>query len=263
MPHPIHDFVFIAPLGRQVEVVVGTDQQIQAAGISRISMENLAGLIAIEHAESGQFFLGAIGFFVVIGGLAGGDVFGAGGHTEVIVEITAFGRHPVEFPAHAPPERLEFSERCMGHRHHRDVMVRQVLVGPVDVVGQERATGTAFIPAFGEHEMVNDQLAAAIEQVGEFQFAIGSLEVVVLVDFHPGQGAPFCAEFVPLLGESLFVSQVLFARGEPFFPRHNGVVLNVHGVFSCRGLGRWPTQPSRLTGPPFDIPPVGRRKRCV
>ncbi|MCY1452879.1 hypothetical protein D9M71_698360 [compost metagenome] len=68
-------------------------------------------------------------------------------------------------------------------------MVRQMLVGPVDVVGQERATGAAFVPAVGEHEVVNDQLAAATEQVGEFQFSVESLEVVVLVDFYPGQGA--------------------------------------------------------------------------
>lgn len=33
MPHPIHDLLFITALGREVEVVVGADQQIQASGI--------------------------------------------------------------------------------------------------------------------------------------------------------------------------------------------------------------------------------------
>ncbi|MNO83028.1 hypothetical protein D3C76_743180 [compost metagenome] len=196
-------------------------------------MENLAGLIAIKHAETGKFFFAAIGFFVVVGGLAGGDVFGASRHTEVIIEIAAFGRHPVEFPAHAPFERLELGERCMGHRHHRDVVVRQVLVGAVDVVGQERATRAALIPAFSEHEMVNDQLAAATKQVGEFQFAVGTLEVVVLVDFYPGQGAAFGAESVAFPGEGLFVGQMLLAGGEPVFPGHDRVILNVHRAFSC------------------------------
>ncbi|MCY1429694.1 hypothetical protein D9M71_456210 [compost metagenome] len=200
-------------------------------------MENFAGVIAIKHAETGEFLLGAVGFFVVVCSLSGGDVFGSGGDAKVVVEIAAFGRHPVELPAHAPFERLEFGERCVGNRYHGHVMVGQVLVGAVDVIAQVRATGAALIPALGEHEVVDDQLAAPPEQVRQFQFAVGSLEVVVLVDFHPGQGTAFGAESVPFPGEGFFVGQVLFAGGDPFFPRYDGMVLNVHVVFSCVGRG--------------------------
>lgn len=99
----------------------------------------------------------------------------------------------------------------MGNRHHRDVVVSQVQVGAVDVVGQERTTGAARVPAFGEHEVIDDQLAVVAEQVDQFQIAVWALEAVVLVDLHPGQGAAFGAEFVAFFGEGFFVGQVLLA----------------------------------------------------
>ena len=89
-PHPFHDFLFIAALRREVEVVVSPDQHIQASGISGISVENLARFIAIKHAEAGEFFFGAVGFFVVVGGFTGGDVFCSGRDAEVVIEIAAF-----------------------------------------------------------------------------------------------------------------------------------------------------------------------------
>lgn len=85
--------------------------------------------------------------------------------------------------------------------------------------------------------MVDDQLAAAAEQVGQAQFAVGALEAVGFVDFYPGQRAAFGAEFVPFVGEGFFVGQVLATGGEPFFPRDDWMVLYVHGDFSC-GQGR-------------------------
>jgi hypothetical protein len=66
---------------------------------------------------------------------------------------------------------------------------------------------------------------------------MGALEAIVLVDFHPGQGTAFGAEFVSFPGEGFFVGQVLAAHGEPFFPGHYGMILNLHGDFSCGVLG--------------------------
>ncbi len=91
----------------------------------------------------------------------------------------------------------------------------------------------SLLPAFGEHEVVDDQLAAAAEQVGQAQFAVGALEAVGFFDFYPGQGAAFGAEFVSFAGEGFFVGQVLAAGGEPFFPRDDWMILYVHGDFSC------------------------------
>ncbi|MNP47369.1 hypothetical protein D3C76_1414190 [compost metagenome] len=86
-------------------------------------------------------------------------------------------------------------------------MVGQVQVGAVEVVGQERAAGAAFLPAFAEHEVVDQQLAAAGEQVAEVQAALGAFEAVVLFDPYPGQGAAGFAQFIALVGQGLFMQQ--------------------------------------------------------
>ena len=236
MPHPVHDFVFVAALGRQVEVVVGADQDVEAAGVRGVGVEDVAGFVAIEDAQAGEFAFGGVGLFVVVGGFSSGCIFGFEANAEVVVEVAAFRRDPVEGPAHAALEGLEFGEGRAGDGDHGHVVVGQVLVGAVDVVGEEGAALAAFGPAGAEHEVVDDQLAAAAEQVGQAQFAVGALEAVGFVDFYPGQGAAFGAEFVPFAGEGFFVGQVLATGGEPFFPRDDWMILYVHGDFSCRQL---------------------------
>ena len=53
------------------------------------------------------------------------------------------------------------------------------------MVGHERTTRAALLPIRPEHEVVNDQLAASVEKVGERFFAGGRVKDVVLLDFHP------------------------------------------------------------------------------
>ena len=90
MAHPVHDFVFIAALGRQVEVVVGADQDVEAAGVGGVGVEDVAGFVAIEDAQAGEFAFGGVGFFVVVGGFSSGGVFGFEADAEVVVEVAAF-----------------------------------------------------------------------------------------------------------------------------------------------------------------------------
>ncbi|MNG27378.1 hypothetical protein D3C84_1124900 [compost metagenome] len=54
-------------------------------------MEDVAGFVAIEDAQAGEFAFGAVGFFVVVGGFSGGGVFGFEADAEVVVEVAAFG----------------------------------------------------------------------------------------------------------------------------------------------------------------------------
>jgi len=81
--------------------------------------------------------------------------------------------------------------------------------------------------------VVNDQLAVLAEQVGQLQFAVWAVKLVVLVDFDLGQRAALGAEAVAFFGEGLFVGQMLFARSEPFFSRYDRMILDVHDDFSC------------------------------
>ncbi len=72
-------------------------------------------------------------------------------------------------PVHAFFEGGDFGERGTRNGHEGDVVVREVEVGAVYGIGDEGAGGAALGPArFGaEHEMVDDELAAAVEQIGE------------------------------------------------------------------------------------------------
>src|SRR5262249_43799058 len=100
-----------------------------------------------------------------------------------------------------------------------------------DMIGQERATRATFYPSRAEHEMIDDQLAASVEEVGERFLAVRPLEDVLLVDLDPGQFAPLGAHPVAHPGKLFLVGQVEFARLEPFFSRYDFVVL--HRCLDC------------------------------
>ena len=107
----------------------------------------------------------------------------------------------MEAPAHAFLKCL----RCAasGAREttaKRHVAMRQVNPRGIEVVGQERAALASFFPAGSEHEMINDQLAAAGEKIGERLRTVRAFEDVVLLDAFPRQFAPLPAQFVPLAG---------------------------------------------------------------
>lgn len=43
----------------------------------------------------------------------------------------------------------------MGHRHQRYIVMGQVLVGTIEMIGQERAPLATFRPACTEHEVID------------------------------------------------------------------------------------------------------------
>jgi hypothetical protein len=53
------------------------------------------------------------------------------------------------------------------------------------VVGHKGATLAALLPAGGQHELLHDELRAAIEQLGKRFAAIWSLKNVILFDPEP------------------------------------------------------------------------------
>ncbi|HEX5400735.1 MAG TPA: hypothetical protein VFX16_00380 [Pseudonocardiaceae bacterium] len=69
--------------------------------------------------------------------------------------------------------------------------------------------------------MVDDQLPAAVEQVGQAELAARSLERVVLFDPHDGQPAPVGVRLVHGPGELLLLGQVRFPGDEPVFAGHD------------------------------------------
>lgn len=102
-------------------------------------MEDLALFVAIEHAQAGQFFLVAVDGRVVVAGRGSAPLLVAEADAEVLVEIFASAGDPVELPSHALAKSLELFVGRMGHRHQRYIVMGQVLVGTIEMIGQERA----------------------------------------------------------------------------------------------------------------------------
>ena len=65
--------------------------------------------------------------------------------------------------------------------------MREMRDHAVGVVGHVGAARAALLPARREHEVLHDELAAAVEQIGERLPAVGPIEDVRLVDADPGQ----------------------------------------------------------------------------
>ena len=66
-----------------------------------------------------------------------------------------------------------------------------------------------------EHEMLDDQLDAAVEKIGERLLAVRPVEDILLLDLDPRQLAPSGAELVAQPGEFLLLDEQCLARGKP------------------------------------------------
>ena len=96
-------------------------------------------------------------------------------------------------PAHALLELLNLRKRRPRHHDEGDVAFRQMDDRAVEVIGKQRAALAAFFPVGTEHEMVDDQLAFAAEQVGQSLFAVWAVEHIIFLDLFPGQLATLAA----------------------------------------------------------------------
>src|SRR6266516_6038044 len=108
---------------------------------------------------------------------------------------------------------------------------RQVAKG-VHIPGAARA---AILPLRGEHEMVYDELATAVEQVDQALLSFRAVEDIVLLDPHHRQPPPLGGHAVAVLGKLLLVLQMLDTCCKPFVARHNRwmrYVILCHGAFS-------------------------------
>src|SRR5690242_14692933 len=93
---------------------------------------------------------------------------------------------------------------------------------PRKVVDDIRAGGAALVLPIGrepEHEMVDDELALLVEQIGERATSVRSLEHVFLLDRHHGQFATLGAQCVALTGQLLFLDEQPLAGGGPLVTR--------------------------------------------
>src|SRR6185295_7025518 len=84
------------------------------------------------------------------------------------------------------------------------------------------------------HEMLDEELATAVEQLGQSHLSVAPVEDVFLLDPDPGQGSAVGAQLIPQSRQLLFLCEQLLSRLEPLVSRHDSVRL--HGALSFHRL---------------------------
>jgi hypothetical protein len=103
----------------------------------------------------------------------------------------------------------------------------------VDGVGVRRADRAAGLVARAEHEVVDEELGATVEELRQSPRALVGLEPVLLLDRDPRQLAALPCELVAHTSVFLLASQQLLAGSLPFLAaadlviRHRGCLLFV------------------------------------
>src|SRR5262249_16602832 len=119
----------------------------------------------------------------------------------------------------------------------------------MDDLGIERvrdrgADWAACLEGRSKHKVVDEQLGAAVEELGEALSAVLGLEPVVLLDWDPGQLAPLPGQLVAAACELLLLLQQLVAFRLPLLPACQSCALSS----ICHLLFGFP-------GPAYDPPP--------
>ena len=88
----------------------------------------------------------------------------------------------------------------------------------------EEQTGQPAVVGRPEHEVVDEQLGAAVEEIGEGLRAVLGPEPVLLLDPDPRQPAPLPGQLVAAAGELLLLLEQLVALRLPLLLRGDLVV---------------------------------------
>ncbi len=91
----------------------------------------------------------------------------------------------------------------------------EVLASGVEVIGQQRAPRADVVRIRREHVVIDEELAAAGEQLRQGLRPVAGLEDILFLDLHPGQGAAFGAHLIQHAGGGLFLLEERFAGLQP------------------------------------------------
>src|SRR5262245_13263610 len=118
------------------------------------------------------------------------------GDTEVKVEVALVAGGPVEAPAHPPAVGQQLLERRVRDADHRDVAGLEVRQQAVEAVRGRRAGRTPRLVVRPEHEVVDDQLPAAVEQLRQRAFAVLGVQAILLLERDPWELAALLGNVV-------------------------------------------------------------------
>jgi hypothetical protein len=132
-----------------------------------------------------------------------------------------------------------------GDHHH--VVIDEMDQRALHLVATERTANTALLPLRPEHEVLDDELAAAGEQVGERLLAIGPVEHIALVNLDPGQLAALARQLVMCPKMRFLLGEQRAARCQPFVAG-DGLVRLHDGPLQWTGSGRLRTALNTVPG---------------
>src|SRR5262245_32055230 len=87
----------------------------------------------------------------------------------------------------------------------------------VETICDRRARGAARLVVGAEHEVIDEQLRATLEEVRQRRAAVSGVEVVLLVDAHPRQVLPLTCDLIALAGQRLLGFEQLESCRQPLF----------------------------------------------
>ena len=117
-------------------------------------------------------------------------------------------------------------------------------VDAVEAVGDRRAARAAGLVLGAEHEVVDEQLRAPVEQVRQRLAPVVGVEAVLLVDADPRQLPPPARELVAAARVLLLGGEQLAARGQPLLSGPDRVL--GHRVSSRVAVGGRPLASSAI-----------------
>jgi hypothetical protein len=124
-------------------------------------------------------------------------------------------RAAYSWTAHAQLVRFDLIDRRAGHNNVREIVVVKMHQHAFYVVDLEGATDALRLLAGPHHEVLDKELAAAVEKVCERDLTLWRVEDVLLLDADPGELAPLATDLVALsrIGLSMFLTLDGFISG--------------------------------------------------
>src|SRR5579864_6815327 len=225
----------VAALGSEVNIVVSGVEQIDAPRIRGIRMEHAALLVFEEYTDSGVLRTAGILSLEIVEGLFLGHLFRCERNVVVEIEIVFVGREPFEIPAHAFFVGCQLAIWRARDRDHGGVAMVDVDDVAVEAVSPERAMLASRVPTGVEHKMVDDQLAAPVEEFRQRLLTVRTIEDVGFGNRLPRKLAPLLVQLVAQPREFLFLGEKCRARGQPFFVGDDAMTAQA-AALRCHGL---------------------------
>src|SRR5437868_4615852 len=135
--HAVRQSFLVAAARRDVEKIVGAEEDVEPAPVGGVSVEDLSGIVLLEDAGARAFFAEERLRGVVVGDGPLCRLFLAEGDAVIEVEIAVVRGDPLELPSHALLEGLDLGERRARHHYEADVACVHVDDGAIEMVAEE------------------------------------------------------------------------------------------------------------------------------